>query len=78
MPSLSTLRFTHVHPWGVEPQSLEPESNILSIELWVHFNIAKVRKFFLESAIFHRNFIWLRKPHCGMPLHLQDGHRRRR
>ena len=24
-----------VHPWGVEPQSLEPESNILSIELWV-------------------------------------------
>lgn len=24
-----------VHPWGVEPQSLEPESNILSIELRV-------------------------------------------
>ncbi len=22
-----------VSPWGVEPQSLEPESNILSIEL---------------------------------------------
>ena len=26
-----------VHPWGVEPQSMEPESIILSIELWVHF-----------------------------------------
>lgn len=25
-----------VHPWGVEPQSMEPESIILSIELWVH------------------------------------------
>lgn len=24
-----------VHPWGVEPQSSEPESDILSIELWV-------------------------------------------
>ena len=23
-----------VRPWGVEPQSLEPESSILSIELW--------------------------------------------
>ena len=26
-----------VHPWGVEPQSSEPESDILSIELQVHF-----------------------------------------
>ena len=25
-----------VRPWGVEPQSLEPESSILSIELWAH------------------------------------------
>ncbi len=25
-----------VSPWGVEPQSLEPESNILSIELRRH------------------------------------------
>ena len=25
-----------VFPWGVEPQSLEPESNILSIELREH------------------------------------------
>ena len=24
-----------VHPWGVEPLSMEPESIILSIELWV-------------------------------------------
>lgn len=29
MPSFSTLRFTHVHPWGVEPQSLEPETHVL-------------------------------------------------
>ncbi len=26
-----------VFPWGVEPQSSEPESGILSIELWEHF-----------------------------------------
>lgn len=25
-----------VFPWGVEPQSSEPESDILSIELWEH------------------------------------------
>ncbi len=38
-----------VHPWGVEPQSSEPESGILSIELWVHgvlctcvYSVAKV------------------------------------
>ena len=32
-----------VRPWGVEPQSMEPESIILSIELWAHsiFNIMK-------------------------------------
>ena len=29
------VKWIFVHPWGVEPQSLEPESNILSIELWV-------------------------------------------
>ena len=29
-----------VHPWGVEPQSSEPESDILSIELRVHFRFA--------------------------------------
>ena len=28
-----------VDPWGVEPQSKEPESFILSIELWVLFAI---------------------------------------
>ena len=28
--------YCFVFPWGVEPQSLEPESNILSIELWEH------------------------------------------
>ena len=26
-----------VHPWGVEPQSSEPESDILSIELRVRY-----------------------------------------
>ncbi len=36
--------FFIVHPWGVEPQSSEPESDILSIELWVHlyFGMAKI------------------------------------
>lgn len=29
-------KYYMVHPWGVEPQSMEPESIILSIELWVH------------------------------------------
>lgn len=35
-----------VHPWGVEPQSSEPESDILSIELRVQisdFALAKVQ-----------------------------------
>ena len=33
-----------VHPWGVEPQSKEPESFILSIELRVPLNeIGKMR-----------------------------------
>ena len=34
------VKWIFVHPWGVEPQSLEPESNILSIELreqiWIY------------------------------------------
>ena len=39
-----------VHPWGVEPQSSEPESDILSIELrvpvrFVRFDTAKVTLF---------------------------------
>lgn len=40
-----------VHPWGVEPQSMEPESIILSIELWVHFLFAgtKVQQFLFPS-----------------------------
>lgn len=36
-----------VHPWGVEPQSMEPESIILSIELRVHFSIAQQKYNFL-------------------------------
>lgn len=35
---MSLLAFFFVHPWGVEPQSSEPESDILSIELWVLFS----------------------------------------
>lgn len=34
-----------VHPWGVEPQSMEPESIILSIELWVRVADAKLMLF---------------------------------
>ena len=33
-------RISLVSPWGVEPQSLEPESNILSIELRRHLQRA--------------------------------------
>ncbi len=33
-----TGRLSLVHPWGVEPQSKEPESFILSIELRVPLN----------------------------------------
>ena len=34
----------NVCPWRVELQSLEPESNILSIELWAQLLCAKVVK----------------------------------
>ena len=41
-----------VHPWGVEPQSSEPESEILSIELRVHgFGSANVRLFCIFAKI---------------------------
>ena len=33
---IGMLAFLIVFPWGVEPQSSEPESDILSIELRVH------------------------------------------
>lgn len=36
MLKINILTAQIVHPWGVEPQSMEPESIILSIELWVH------------------------------------------
>ena len=32
----NSLIAQNVRPWGVEPQSMEPESIILSIELWAH------------------------------------------
>lgn len=37
-----------VHPWGVEPQSMEPESIILSIELRVHSSNAQQKYNFLS------------------------------
>lgn len=44
-----------VHPWGVEPQSLEPESNILSIELRVRFKNLRWQKYrsFISFAKYH-------------------------
>ncbi len=38
----------NVIPWGVEPQSKEPESFILSIKLWdrfPHLRLAKLLKY---------------------------------
>lgn len=43
---MATMRYFFVHPWGVEPQSSEPESEILSIELRVlQFDCANLRLF---------------------------------
>lgn len=45
---VNQLRLCEVFPWGVEPQSMEPESIILSIELREQillFSCAKVQKF---------------------------------
>ena len=39
---LPQVAFYQVFPWGVEPQSLEPESNILSIELREHAIISQI------------------------------------
>ena len=45
--------FLCVHPWGVEPQSMEPESSILSIELWVPmFLLDKSNNIFVATQIF--------------------------
>ena len=46
--SVRSIEPLQVHPWGVEPQSLEPESNILSIELRMQIFLAdaKVQKNF--------------------------------
>ena len=45
--------FPLVHPWGVEPQSMEPESSILSIELWVPmFLLDKSNNIFVATQIF--------------------------
>ena len=46
-PKVVIVRLYHVRPWGVEPQSKEPESFILSIELRAHsflFCGVKLRK----------------------------------
>lgn len=33
---INSLTTQNVRPWGIEPQSMEPESTILSIELRAH------------------------------------------
>ena len=43
-----------VNPWGVEPQSKEPESFILSIELWVQY-------FFMKCGAKLVNYLYLCK-----------------
>ncbi len=44
---MTFIRYFFVHPWGVEPQSSEPESEILSIELRVPISFCKFTAFFV-------------------------------
>lgn len=46
-----------VFPWGVEPQSSEPESEILSIELWEHLVFMNA-KLVIFSVIEHTGSIF--------------------
>ena len=51
-PKVVIVRLYHVRPWGVEPQSKEPESFILSIELRAHrflFCSAKIQLFCIQT-----------------------------
>lgn len=41
-----TVLYSDVLPWGVEPQSMEPESTILSIELWERLATTKLQLYF--------------------------------
>ena len=43
-----------VHPWGVEPQSSEPESDILSIELRAHFSDLRWQKYKINVSFAKR------------------------
>ena len=40
-----------VSPWGVEPQSVDPESHILSLELRRHYAVHKVTQFLSTRQI---------------------------
>lgn len=43
-----------VRPWGVEPQSSEPESDILSIELRAHFSDLRWQKYKINVSFAKR------------------------
>lgn len=46
--------FFFVRPWGVEPQSSEPESDILSIELRAHFSDLRWQKYKINVSFAKR------------------------
>ena len=51
--SITAVRF-FVRPWGVEPQSSEPESDILSIELRAHFSDLRWQKYKINVSFAKR------------------------
>ena len=61
------FRAYRVRPWGVEPQSLEPESNILSIELWTQSFVL----YFLtvQNYKFLRNYTNFMQKNIRIPPH---------
>lgn len=53
-PKVVIVRLYHVRPWGVEPQSSEPESDILSIELRAHFSDLRWQKYKINVSFAKR------------------------
>ena len=51
--AITAVRF-FVRPWGVEPQSSEPESDILSIELRAHFSDLRWQKYKINVSFAKR------------------------
>lgn len=51
--AITAVRFL-VRPWGVEPQSSEPESDILSIELRAHFSDLRWQKYKINVSFAKR------------------------